>query len=184
MINYIVLKSCDNVDVFVDKEIIINNAVVISRMLHLQDGFKNEPRMEGDKYLFFDTLHHKSIIFIIKYLSVFQTDFKKDNDFISFIQNLREEHFVAAVDFVEPYCVFIPSNLWKLLKKPPVNPSEDMYGEYSFINLETTTQHHTFLEYLKLGYDIAETYKDDKEVEWFRIRRKNGEKTNIVKSPW
>ena len=32
-------------------------------------------------------------IFIIKYLSVFQTDFKKNNDFVSFIQNLKEEHF-------------------------------------------------------------------------------------------
>ena len=173
MINYIVLKSCDNVDVFVDKEIIINNAVVISRMLHLQDGFKDEPRKEGDKYLFFDTLHHKSIIFIIKYLSVFQTDFKKDNDFVSFIQNLKEEHFNAAVDFVEPYCLFIPSNLWRLLKKPPVNPSEDMYGEYSFVNLESSVQHCIFLEYLKLGYEVSSKYKDSDEVEYFWLRKKN-----------
>lgn len=173
MINYIVLKSCDNVDVFVDKEIIINNAVVISRMLHLQDGFKDEPRKEGDKYLFFDTLHHKSIIFIIKYLSVFQTDFKKDNDFVSFIQNLKEEHFNAAVDFVEPYCLFIPSNLWRLLKKPPVNPSEDMYSEYSFVNLESSVQHCIFLEYLKLGYEVSSKYKDSDEVEYFWLRKKN-----------
>lgn len=173
MINYIVLKSCDNVDVFVDKEIIINNAVVISRMLHLQDGFKDEPRMDGDKYLFFDTLHHKSIIFIIKYLSVFQTDFKKDNDFISFIQNLKEEHFTAAVDFVEPYCVFIPNNLWRILKKPPVDPSEDMYSEYSFVNLESSVQHCIFLEYLKLGYHVSSKYKDSDQVECFWLRKKN-----------
>lgn len=173
MINYIVLKSCDNVDVFVDREVIIDNAVVISRMLHLQDGFKNEPRMDGDKYLFFDRLHHKSIIFIIKYLSVFQSDFKKNNDFVSFIQNLKEEHFTAAVDFVEPYCVFIPSNLWKLLKKPPLEPSEDMYSEYSFVNLESTVQHCIFLEYLKLGYEVSSKYKDSDQVECFWLRKKN-----------
>ena len=173
MINYIVLKSCDNVDVFVDKEIIINNAVVLSRILHLQDGFKDEPRMENGKYLFFDTLHHKSIIFIVKYLSVFQSDFKKDDDFVSFIQNLKEEYFIAAVDFVEPYCVFIPNNLWRLLKKPPLDPSEDMYGEYSFVKLESSVQHCIFLEYLKLGYDVSSTYNDSDQVEWFWLRRKN-----------
>ena len=36
----LLLYSLFNVDVFVDKEIIIDNAVVISRMLHLQDGFR------------------------------------------------------------------------------------------------------------------------------------------------
>ena len=163
IIRFISLFNENNPEfVYVPKELIIEKFPVLAKLLNLQGIFNDVPEMKDDSYLFFKDLQVKSIIFIFKYLSTNIQNKEEFNNLLDYIKKLSFDEFNDAIETCEPLSLFIPSNLYKLVNKPPLNKSEDIYNEYQFFEyimdytIDKEHNHKILNDYLNNEWVIVE----------------------------
>lgn len=165
---YIKFLSCEEEIIYTEVENIIENTPVLSRLLGLTDEFNDKPKKNGDCYLFFDVLESKSIMLILRYIKYEKFFLEGCNEsvidrhnLLHFIKTMTREQFTNAIEFIEPYCIFIPNYLYTLANKCPLKREEDLYNEYSFldlvinINLENNEVHTNLFDYLENEWEIV-----------------------------
>ena len=163
--DYISFISRNNVKVYSKKDVIKNNSVILSNILNLDGHFK-EPEKLNDSYIFFNELHSSSIILIIKFLTlelngkdISQIDETKYQDLFDYIKLMDELNFFETVLFCHPFCIDIPTGLYKIAKcNYPKSKSEDKFDEFVFFDYILDD---SICSYKQINHDILNSYVND-----------------------
>ena len=177
MISFI---SIDSECVYVDKNLIIDKFAVLANLLNLENEFNDVPKKDSNgNYIFFKDIHTKSIICIFNFLATNFENEREKNEFLFFLKKLdNREIFIDAVNICEPLSLFIPSNLYEISHKPPMNKTEDLYNEYQFFEL--------FMDFEPAGnkdiyHKILNNYLSDGWIIVEQIEKPNNKYTIILR---
>lgn len=164
----ICFKSRNDLQIYIDKSNIIQNTPVIANILNLEGKFNDKPLIEDNCYLFMNSLHHKSIIFIFKFVLSKEEECKEWKlEIMDYMKTMTYELFCEAQEFCEPYCIFIPSYYWALSRRQPQTKEEDIFMEYEFF--EFMLDYSNTSMYKDLNYLLYNNYISK---EWTLISQK------------
>ena len=167
--------SRDARKIFIDEEI-LKKSPVIFNILNFDKKFGDKPEKIGDSFLFFNDLDTLSILLIIEYLKLEDSDFLsniKNNEEMNhelsdinikyYISAMSEIEFLETILFAHPLCINIPPNLYNVFNKKPESKEEDSENRYQFLDFQyyysTSSSfkdnHEILLNYLSSGWEVC-----------------------------
>ena len=167
--------SRDERKIFIDEEI-LKKSPVIFNILNFDKKFGDKPEKIGDSFLFFNDLDTLSILLIIEYLKLEDSDFLsniKNNEEMNhelsdinikyYISAMSEIEFLETILFAHPLCINIPPNLYNVFNKKPESKEEDSENRYQFLDFQyyysTSSSfkdnHEILLNYLSSGWEVC-----------------------------